>query len=119
MSASVEQSVALVRCPLCGAADGYALSEGSTFRWWRIDCKACGEQVAECRSDPDRKVTAPLPATWPSADAAWNAAGAYANRLRVALSELVRIEDGPGMAVIGWDAAMTQAREALGLPQPE
>lgn len=28
----------LVACPMCGAAEGYTLSDGSTYRWWHDYC---------------------------------------------------------------------------------
>jgi hypothetical protein len=85
-------AVHLVRCPLCGANDGYTLDEGSTFRWWSVCCTDCGQEVSEARAS---LVPTPLtpPARTALADAAWNAAGAYAERLRAALTELVSLKD--------------------------
>lgn len=68
----------LVPCPFCGNRDGYTLAEGATYRWWRVQCSACGAGVAECRSDRRTHLGTALPAVWPSAHEAWNAAGAYA-----------------------------------------
>lgn len=67
----------LVRCPLCGASEGYYLIDGS--RWWKVACDACGQVIAEAPSTRDWK---PPPKQCDSADAAWNAAGAHAQSLR-------------------------------------
>ena len=73
---------ALVPCPLCGANEGYTLSQGSTHRWWLPVCLGCGEQIGECRSDPTLPHNALVPDRWGLADAAWNAAGKHAQGLR-------------------------------------
>lgn len=73
----------LVPCPLCGASDGYALTDGDTYRWWLVLCKGCGEIVASCASDRRTQAGSVLPKRWPAADEAWNSAGAYANDLRL------------------------------------
>lgn len=75
----------LVRCPLCGSDKGYVLADGSTFRWRGVQCAGCGQEVSECRSDNDTSLNAPKPARDAAADDAWNEAGAYAERLRLAL----------------------------------
>lgn len=72
----------LVACPFCGASKGYTLRDGDTYRWWMVMCAGCGAGVAECRSDSSTKLDAPKPPRWPAADEEWNAAGAYADRLR-------------------------------------
>lgn len=72
----------LVACPLCGAADGYKLRDGTTYRWWWVDCAACGRSLDECASDRRTQLGTPLPGSWPDADQAWNEAGDYAHRLR-------------------------------------
>ena len=71
----------LVRCPLCGANGGYTLEEGSTFRWWSVRCAGCGQEVSEARAALEPTPLTPPERTAP-ADAAWNAAGAYANEMR-------------------------------------
>ena len=78
----------LVPCPLCGANEGYRLSQGSTHRWWLPVCLGCGEQIGECRSDPDLPHTALVPDRWGLADAAWNAAGKHAQGLRDEIAKL-------------------------------
>ncbi|MEY5097762.1 MAG: hypothetical protein RJA36_481 [Pseudomonadota bacterium] len=83
----------LVACPLCGAADGYKLRDGTTYRWWWVDCAACGRSLDECASDRRTQLGTPLPVSWPYADQAWNEAGYYAHRLRAdaqALREMLR-----------------------------
>lgn len=74
----------LVRCPLCGEDKGYKLDEGSTFRWWSVCCAGCGQEVTECRAAFGSTQRTPPSRTLP-ADAGWNAAGAYAERLRTRL----------------------------------
>ena len=71
----------LVPCPLCGASDGYTLTEGDTYRWWLVLCRGCGEPVTECRSDRRTTSESVLPEHWPAAEEAWNSAGAYAYAL--------------------------------------
>ena len=75
----------LFACPMCGADKGYMLRDGSTYRWWLVSCTACGELVAECRSDRNTSLSAPKPARDIVADEAWNTAGQYAENLRNAL----------------------------------
>lgn len=75
----------LVRCPLCGDDKGYKLFQGSTFRWWSVSCAGCGQEVTECRAAFGSTQHTPAGRTLP-ADAAWNAAGAYADRLRAAIN---------------------------------
>jgi hypothetical protein len=106
---------ALVPCPLCGYSEGYYLREGSTYRWWEVSCRACSDQVSECRADRDVSLT--IECTHPRADAAWNEAGAYAEALRVACQLLIDCEDSdPGMRGLVYSAAVTKARDAL--PKP-
>ena len=78
---SNDQLGRLLPCPLCGDDKGYNLCEGSTFRWWSVQCGACGQEVTEARATYPAETT---PRT-ARADAAWNDAGAYASRLRAAL----------------------------------
>lgn len=80
-------------CPFCGHSDGYYLRDGNTFRWWLVDCKHCGGNVTECRSDQSTTLNATKPERWYAADHEWNEAGAYAAGLRAALTELVRLKD--------------------------
>ena len=118
----------LVPCPLCGANEGYRLSQGSTHRWWLPVCLGCGEQIGECRSDPDLPHTALVPDRWGLADAAWNAAGKHAQglrdenaALRLAVSQLMRgCEFKTLQGVSAWhakampnDAALDAGRHAL------
>lgn len=93
----------LVPCPLCGAADGYRLQEGNTYRWWDVRCGACADLVAECRSDGRTDMGRALPKRWPAADAAWNEAGRYAQQLMQALQE--------ADTIMGHDDAATEWRE--------
>ncbi len=76
----------LVACPFCGKDDGYRLAEGDTYRWWLVQCKACGAGVAECHSDRRTQAGTELPQTWMAAHEAWNEAGAYAHKLRTLLA---------------------------------
>lgn len=69
---------ALVACPMCGAAHGYTLSEGDTYRWWDVHCAACGRLVDTCGSDRRTVLGTYLPKRWPAADETWNAAGKHA-----------------------------------------
>jgi hypothetical protein len=80
--------VALSPCPLCGGKSGYSLSDGSTFRWWEVACKDCGEQIGECRSDQGTKLDAPKPERWVQADLHWNEAAAHAQGLRDRIESL-------------------------------
>jgi hypothetical protein len=93
----------LVACPFCGAQDGYKLAEGDTYRWWLVQCKACGAGVAECHSDRRTQAGTELPATWKAAHEAWNEAGKHANALRCALYE--------ADVLAGHDDAFTAWRE--------
>lgn len=76
----------LVPCPLCGGEKGYALREGSTYRWWYVSCAACGDELGECHADRTHG-DGPLPTRWEHADDHWNAIGAHAQSLRAQLAE--------------------------------
>ena len=78
----------LLPCPLCGADKGYTLGEGSTYRWWSVQCGACGQEVAEARATYPAETT---PRT-ARADAAWNESGSHANGLRAKVAELEAAE---------------------------
>lgn len=81
----VKHDDGLVRCPLCGADQGYHLADGETYRWWRVQCASCGGEVSECRSNRETRLDAAKPERWAPADEAWNDAGAHAQKLREAL----------------------------------
>jgi phage terminase large subunit GpA-like protein len=70
----------LLPCPCCGASDGYRLTEGTTYRWWHVECAACGQEFGECRSD--RRRTPALLTRHRFADEHWNEIAAHADRLR-------------------------------------
>jgi hypothetical protein len=93
----------LVACPLCGKQDGYGLAEGDTYRWWLVQCKACGAGVAECHSDRRTQAGTVLPETCMAAHEAWNEAGKHAHELRCALYEADMLA--------GHDDAFTEWRE--------
>ena len=76
----------LVGCPFCGSCDGYKLAEGSTYRWWLVQCKTCGAGVTECHSDRRTLAGTTLPDVWPAAHEGWNDAGAHAHKLRTLLA---------------------------------
>ena len=82
---SADTTLPLVPCPICGRRDGYLLDEGSTFRWWTVNCRSCETTLGECRSDQNSQFGVAPPTRFPAADAQWNAVGAYAEGLRVAL----------------------------------
>ena len=94
----------LVACPFCGEQEGYKLAEGDTYRWWLVQCKACGAGVAECHSDRRTQAGTELPQTWMAAHEAWNEAGRHTNELRHAVR-----------ALAARNAWALQAREVLGL----
>lgn len=105
----------LVECPFCGRREGYKLAEGDTYRWWLVQCAACGAGVSECHSDRRTQAGTELPETWMAAHEAWNEAGKYAHELRCALYEVDRLA--------GHDDAFTEWREKwahlFSLPQRE
>ena len=82
---SADTAPALAPCPLCGKSAGYSLDEGSTFRWWSVDCRNCGSTLNECRSDQNSQFGVTPPERWPAADEVWKRAGAYAEGLRLEL----------------------------------
>jgi hypothetical protein len=84
---SNDQLGPLVPCPLCDSRSGYALKDGSTYRWWDVFCVHCGRTVGECASDRRTQLGTELPDRWPAADAVWNEAGAHAQSLRDMLSQ--------------------------------
>lgn len=108
----------LVACPMCGADKGYTLSEGSTFRWWRVTCSDCGRDVDECRSDGRTRLGGILPDRCESADHAWNEAGAYAQKLRDALLPLANAHS-PVERECLTDEDWRRAQEALYGPNAE
>lgn len=67
----------LLPCPMCGKSEGYTLRDGSTHRWWMVECAACGRPVDEARAMYPREMT---PRT-DAADIVWNEAARYAERL--------------------------------------
>lgn len=73
----------LLPCPICGGEEGYYLSEGSTYRWWVLNCAECGTVIDECASDRRMIMGGELPKRWLDADDAWNANAAHANTLRL------------------------------------
>lgn len=81
----------LVACPFCGKQDGYKLAEGDTYRWWLVQCKACGAGVAECHSDRRTQAGTELPDSWMAAHAAWNEAGKHAHELRQTVRALAAL----------------------------
>ena len=83
--------------------DVLVLAEGDTYRWWLVQCKACGAGVAECHSDRRTQAGTELPKTWMAAHEAWNEAGKHAHELRCALYEADMLA--------GHDDAFTEWRE--------
>ena len=88
----------LVPCPMCASRSGYALKDGSTYRWWDVFCVHCGRTVDECASDRRTQLGTELPDRWPAADVVWNAAGEHAVSMRAdrdalaeALADLVPV----------------------------
>jgi hypothetical protein len=63
------------------------LTEGSTYRWWDVSCKHCGNEIGECASDRRTQAGTMLPLHWPGADAAWNEAAAHAQSLRTTIEQ--------------------------------
>lgn len=94
----------LVPCPMCGSLRGYALKDGSTYRWWDVFCVNCGRTVDECASDRRTQLGTGLPDRWPAADAAWNAAGEHAQKLRIGFE---RYETARRMSPRQWADAWT------------
>ena len=82
----------LVRCPLCGADEGYTLDEGSTSRWWSVRCADCGQEVGEARVAFGPSPLIPPSRTTP-ADEEWTRAGAYADKLRAAIKQIAACEN--------------------------
>lgn len=78
----------LLPCPLCGAKSGYTLADGSTYRWWSVQCAECGQELSECRSNGSTRLDDLKPARRQQADEAWNEAGAHAESLRRRIAEL-------------------------------
>lgn len=83
-----DRLVRLLPCPMCGAERGYTLAQGSTHRWLRVSCAACGRDIGECRADPTHPYSATLPLRWRLADDEWNDAAAHAQALRVEVATL-------------------------------
>lgn len=77
----------LLPCPLCGGISGYAIHQGTTYRWWYLCCKDCGDEVGECGSDRDTGCKVPEGRNV-IADAYWNAVGAHAQGLRDEIAQL-------------------------------
>ena len=78
----------LVHCPLCGAGNGYTLTDGSTYRWWIVSCAGCGHDLGECHADRTLKHGTDKPGRWKWADEHWNEVGAHAQGLRDALETM-------------------------------
>jgi hypothetical protein len=71
------EMTALVPCPVCGKSAEYTINFGSTFKWRRLTCMACGIHEPEVRATADF-------------DAEWNRVGAYAAGLA---AEVARLTD--------------------------
>lgn len=84
----------LLPCCKCGKSEGYELSEGSTYRWWAMSCKACGEEFGEVRADRAVNLrNEPIPKHWQYADEEWNDANKHAQGLRDRIAALEAIID--------------------------
>ncbi len=105
----------LYACCHCGKTAGYVLEEGSTFRWWLVLCKACGENVAECRSDSRTSYGTPLPQQWAPAEEEWNRQCAYAHGLKELLRKALPIikADAQMMADITRHAPLPEEAQAV------
>lgn len=105
------QNEILVPCPLCGVDSGYLLDEGSTYRYWSVQCANCRQEVAEARATHPAETT---PRT-ASADAAWQEAGAHAAGLRAEIErlrfEISRAADGIERQVAVADSRVAAERE--------
>ena len=78
----------LAPCPMCGGTKGYTLHDGSTYRWWVVQCADCGRDVSECRSNGSTNLHDPKPERWNAADESWNDAGAHAAALAAEVERL-------------------------------
>jgi hypothetical protein len=107
----------LLPCPMCGNQDGYTLSDGSTYRWWNVNCKGCGRMIDECASDRRTSIGTPLPERCESADEAWNEAADYAGKLRQQLAE--QKSSKPYMVNSGYTHVVCQCEQCKSSPQVE
>lgn len=79
----------LLPCCQCGESQGYNLGEGSTYRWWKMSCKACDASFGEVNADRTVNLNkSPMPERWRWADEDWNASNTHAQELRDRIAEL-------------------------------